>query len=111
MSIEVTDTVIKVGGTQVIKAQEAVVAAAAAATATNPAAPTAYTAHSSGAVAVLSAASTDLNTTAAALQTLRGEVATYETAISALIVDVADIRTQFNLLLTKLKNHGMIASA
>ena len=68
--------------------------AASAATATNPAAPTAYTAHASGATTVTSNAATDLDTTAAALATLRGEVATYETAISALIVDVADLRSR-----------------
>jgi hypothetical protein len=37
--------------------------------------PTAYTAHASGAVAVVSEAATDLDTTAAALKTLRDEVA------------------------------------
>lgn len=62
------------------------------ATATNPAAPTAYSAHASGAVPVTSNAATDLDTTAAALATLRGEVATYETAISALILDVDALR-------------------
>ena len=108
MSIEVTDTVIKVGGTQVVKAQEAVVAAAAAATATNPAAPTAYSALTNLTNPVTK---TEGEALSAALATLRGEVATYETAISAVIVDVADIRTQLNLLIVKLKNHGLIASA
>jgi hypothetical protein len=97
-----------IDGTQVVSAQQAAVADAAAATATNPAAPTAYTAHASGAVAVTSNAATDLDTTAAALKTLRDEVASYETTISALIVDVASIRTQLNSALAKLRTHGLI---
>lgn len=49
------------------------------------AAPTAYTAHASGATAVTSNAATDLDTTAAALATLRGEVATLTTKVNAII--------------------------
>ncbi len=45
----------------------------------------AYTAHSSGAVAVVSAAATDLDTTAAALEALRDEVALITTAVNACI--------------------------
>ena len=75
-------------------------AAAAAATATNPAAVTEYTAHAAGATAVTSNAGTDLDTTAAALNTLVDECQVLETELSAVIVDVADIRTNFNLLRT-----------
>jgi len=74
----------------------------AALTATNPAAPTAYSAHASGSTPVTSNAATDLDTTAAALATLRGEVATYETAISALIVDVAAQKAEQDKLVTDL---------
>ena len=77
-------------------------------TATNPAAPTAYSAHASGATPVLSNAATDLDTTAAALATLRGEVATYETAISALIVDVADVKSLVNSVIDDLQSLGLL---
>lgn len=95
-------------GVQVVGAQLSAVADAAAATAVNPAAPTAYTAHASGGVAVTSDSTGDLDTTAAALATLVSEVATYETAISALIVDVADLRAQVNTALARLRTHGLI---
>ena len=108
MAIEVTDTVIKIGTVQVLKAQEAVVAAAANATATNPTAPAAYAAVTNMTASVTKA---EGEAVSAALAALRAEVATYELAISALIVDVADIRTQFNDALAKLKTHGLIASA
>jgi hypothetical protein len=100
--------VLQMEGTQVLTDQQAAVSDASAATASNPAAPAAYTPHASGAVPVLSNAATDLDTTAAALSTLRGEVATYETAISALIVDVASVRAQLNLALAALRTHGLI---
>src|SRR5688572_2873213 len=48
------------------------------------AAPTAYSAHASGAVAVTSNAATDLDTTAAALETLRDEVALIVTDLAAI---------------------------
>src|SRR3990167_5040028 len=73
---------------------------AAAATAINPAAVTEYTAHAAGATAVTSNAGTDLDTTAAALNTLVDECKVLETELSAVIVDVASVRTQFNLLRT-----------
>ena len=53
-------------------------------------APTAYSAHASGATAVTSNAATDLDTTAAALATLRGEVDTMTTKINNLL---AKLRT------------------
>lgn len=90
--------------------QAAAVTDAAAATASNPAAPTGYTPHASGAVAVTSNAATDLDTTAAALDTLVDEVAVVETAVSAAIVDSADIRTQFNDLLDKLRTAELLAT-
>jgi hypothetical protein len=57
-------------------------------TATNPAAPTAYAAVVNMSDPVTKAQGEAVS---AALATLRGEVATYETAISALVVDVAAI--------------------
>lgn len=53
-------------------------------------APTAYSAHSSGATPVTSNAATDLDTTAAALETLRDEVATLTTKVNAIL---ASLRT------------------
>lgn len=87
------------------------IADANAATAVNPAAPTAYTPHASGATTVTSNAATDLDTTAAALDTLVDEVTTYEIAISALIVDVEDIRAKFNTLLNELESAGILRSS
>ena len=77
-------------------------------TATDPSAPTAYTAHSSGGVTVTSTAATDLDTTAAALKTLRDEVATYETAISALVADVAALDTLLTAVRTALVDSGIM---
>jgi hypothetical protein len=57
-------------------------------TATNPAAPTAYAAVVNMTDPVTKA---EGEAVSSALATLRGEVATYETAISALVVDVAAI--------------------
>lgn len=65
-------------------------------TSTSSSAPTTYTAHASGGTAVTSNAATDLDTTAAALDTLIDEVTILTTALNALIVDVADIRVQMN---------------
>ncbi len=106
--IDLLTAVYKVDGTQVLGAQAASIADAAGATASNPSAPTGYTPHASGVVAVTSNGATDLDTTAAALDTLIDEVVTYETAISALIIDVADIRTQLNDFLAKARTHGII---
>jgi len=64
---------------------------------------TVYTPHDSGAVAVVSDAETDLDTTAAALNTLVDEVRTLKT-------EVTDLQTQLNLLLQTLRDHGIIAS-
>jgi hypothetical protein len=61
------------------------------------AAPTAYSAHSSGSTPVTSNAATDLDTTAAALETLRDEVAALTTAFNS----VKDI----------LEAHGLMADA
>lgn len=59
--------------------------------------PTAYSAHASGATTVTSNAATDLDTTAAALATLRSEVAT--------------IVTKMNSILDVLEAHGLMADA
>lgn len=100
--------------------QGALVADPAAATAANPTAPAALTqvaapAGGTGdatgaydnatnrdlAIASINAARDDVIA-------LRAEVVTYEVAISALIVDVASIRTQFSALLTSLETGGII---
>jgi len=54
------------------------------------AAPTAYLAHSSGGITVTSTAATDLDTTAAALETLRNETAALTTKVNDLL---ATLRT------------------
>lgn len=59
--------------------------------------PTAYTAHASGGVTVTSNAATDLDTTAAALKTLRDEVAT-------LVIVV-------NSCLDVLEEHGLMTAS
>jgi hypothetical protein len=69
--------VYRISGTSVIEGLGAAVADVGAITA--------YTAHASGAVAVTSAAATDLDTTAAALATLRGEVASMRTQVNLLL--------------------------
>ena len=99
------------GDKPLLTEQQANVADAAAATAVNPSAPAAYSAHATGAVAVLSNAATDLDTTTAALATLRGEVATYEIAISALIVDVGLLRVAVNSVNAALEAHGLTSDA
>ena len=60
-------------------------------------APAAYSAHASGATTVTSNAATDLDTTSAALATLRGEVAT--------------LTTKFNAVLASLEAAGLMASS
>ena len=106
-----------------VTAAAAATYAAPAVTAANPTAPTAYSAHASGAVAVVSNAGTDLDTTAAALATLVTEVTAYEVDIGQIIVDnaatlvelddladdVALIRTALNDMLDRLEAHGLIA--
>ena len=56
---------------------------------------TAYVAHASGAVAVVSNAGTDLDTTAAALATLENEVTLMQVAVNAII--------------ERLEAHGLLA--
>jgi hypothetical protein len=75
-----------------------------AATALNPTAPVAVTVPTpAGTVAVLSDAATDLDDAFTAIDTLRDETVTYEVAISALILDVAEIRTKVNAILSSLE--------
>ena len=105
------DGVVDANGNVVQAAQQSNIADPAAITATNPDAPTAYTAHSSGSTPVTSDAATDLDTTAAALETLRDEVATYETAISALVADVTELRTAIVAIIAALEAHGLTADA
>jgi hypothetical protein len=77
-----------VAGNQVVGARQAAIA--------DTSAPTAYTAHASGAVAVTSNAATDLDITAAAVATLRSEVAT--------------LTTDLNAVKAMLRTHGLIAT-
>ena len=105
-----------------IGTQGALVADPAAATASHPTAPAALTqvaapAGGTGATAGAydSAANRDLaivsiNAARTDVIALRAEVALYEIEISALIVDVADIRTQFSALLTSLETGAIIAT-
>lgn len=51
-------------------------------------APTAYSAHASGSTPVTSNAATDLDTTAAALATLRGEVAALVVIVNAILAEL-----------------------
>jgi hypothetical protein len=86
--------------------------AVAAITATNPTAPAAFTAPVTGAaITVSTAAATDLTTVGDALEVLRDEVATYETAISALVVDVTNLKTLADQLRSELVTLGLIKGA
>ena len=71
--------------TEIIAALQDTTQATKAAAETDVGAITAYTAHSSGGVTVTSTAATDLDTTAAAVETLRDEVAAARTTINSLI--------------------------
>jgi hypothetical protein len=95
---------------------------AAALTAANPAAITEYTPHAAGGTTVTSNAATDLDTTAAALNTLVDECQAMETEVSALvadgvtqkavldavIVDLADLKQLVNALIDDLQARGLI---
>lgn len=75
----------------------------AALTATNPTAPTAFAPPTpGGSTPVVSAAATDLDTVAAAVKTLRDEVAAYELVISAIVVDITAQKTEQDKLVTDL---------
>ena len=54
----------------------------------NAATPTAYSAHASGSTPVTSNAATDLDTTAAALETLRDEVAALTVIVNAILAEL-----------------------
>ena len=99
------------GATPVVQpadADQAVVAI----TATNPSAPTAFTAPATGAAkTVTTNDAADLTTVADALKVLRDEVATYETAISALVADVTNIKTLADQLRSELVTLGLIKGA
>lgn len=87
--------------------QGAAVADPGALTATNPAAPTAYAAVVNMTDPVTKA---EGEAVSAALATLRSEVATYEGVISALVVDVAAVRTALINLISSLEAGGIIAT-
>ena len=80
----------------------------AAPTATAPAAVTEYTPHSSGAVTVTSAAATDLDTTAAALNTLVDECQAIQTQVAALVTDMADVKQIINAIIDDLQALGFV---
>jgi len=112
MAVQVTDTVVKIGGVQVLKAQEAVVAAVAAATATAIAAavPAAVPAGGTGAAAGAWETAAIRDDAIAKLTDLRAWAVEMDLDYEAILVDVADIRTKVNSLLTKVKAHGIIAT-
>lgn len=113
MSVTVTDTVVKVAGVQVVKAQEAVVAAVSAATATQIAAavPAAAPAGGTGAAAGGWDTANNRDLAITTINDLRTHAIEMDLDYEALLVDVADIRTKVNSILTKIKAHGLIASA
>ena len=78
----------------------------AARTAANPGAITAYSAHASGAVTVTSNGATDLDTTAAALETLRDEVADIQTQLTAVKADSDNSSEQVNSLIDDSQAQG-----
>lgn len=78
------------------------------ATAVAPGAVTEYTAHSTGATPVLSAAATDLDTTAAALNTLVDECQDMQTQVAALITDLADLKQLVNSVIDDLQALGLV---
>lgn len=90
---------LQVDGVDSIGAQAAAVADAAAATVT--ALTDSSTGTADGTVADVGAS---FNQT-----TLNNNMAEFATEINALVADVADIRTQVNDILAKLRTHGLIA--
>lgn len=106
--VSFTGAVLKVDGVQVVGSQQAAIADVAAATASNPSPPGGFSAPASGAVTVTSSAATDLTTTAQRLETLITSITAYELIISALVVDVEEVRTKLNSLLAELRTHGLI---
>ena len=77
-------------------------------TAANPAAVTEYTPHIAGATTVTSNAATDLDTTAAALNTLVDECQVLETEVSALVVDMANVKQNVNAIIDDLQTLGLV---
>jgi len=104
MSVEVTDTVVKIGGTQVLKAQEVAEADAAAATAV-PLVIT-FTANTP----TPSATQTIADGTVPTVAELGQYAANQELVITALEADVEALRVTLNALLAKLRTHGLIAT-
>ncbi len=78
-------------------------------TVVSPSAPSSYTPHVPGGVAVLSEGATDLDTTAAALDTAIAELATLTTAVAALIVDQQDTAALLNAAITDLKTANILS--
>ena len=79
-------------------APAAVTAAAVTVTGSSPNAITNYAAHSSGATAVTSNAATDLDTTAAALDTLEDEVTDVVLTVNENVVDIAASKVELDKL-------------
>ena len=77
-------------------------------TAVAPGAVTEYTAHASGAIAVTSNAATDLDTTAAALNTLVDECQDIQTQVAALVTDLADLKQLVNAIVDDLQALGLV---
>ena len=77
-------------------------------TAVTPGAVTEYTAHAVGATTVTSNAATDLDTTAAALNTLVDECQDMQTQVAALVVDLADLKALVNSVIDDLQALGLV---
>lgn len=106
--VNLVGSTLNVDGTPVVGAQLPSIADAAAPTASNPTTPTGYSAPAPGAIPLVSDNAGDFTVAAIALETLVNETTSYEFAISALIVDVASIRSQLNQALAALRSHGLI---
>lgn len=86
-------------------------------TSSAPAAITGYTPHASGAVPVTSNAATDLDTTAAALDTLVSEVTALRATVATCVTDItvqnqndSDMAQKINEILAALRTAGIIAT-
>lgn len=77
-------------------------------TAVAPGAVTEYTPHAAGAAAVTSNAATDLDTTAAALNTLVDECQAMQTEVAALVTDLADVKQLVNSVIDDLQAYGLL---
>ncbi len=71
---------------------------------------TGYTPHASGAVAVVSESETDLDTTAAAVNTLVDESASMASQLADMTSQLTEVKDILNTVLQMLRDHGIIAT-